>query len=840
MFTVSQVHNIGYCLNTASSEYYTKGGEPEGKWIGSAVHLLGLNEKITKTEFENIMQGYSPNKQFSLTQSQQENRQFGWDFTFSAPKSVSCLWAAADSKLQKQIENAQQAAVSKVFNFIERDIIKSRRGKCGERKENVMAILGGTFSHCTSREQDPQLHTHCIIPNVAARFDGTWGTIESKKIYFWQKTFSVFYRSELANELQKLGLTIEVENDAFKLRGVPEKVCENFSKRGIAIKKELRVHGLNSTASPKGDVITLATRASKKEVHRPSLFNQWNKEFVELGINKKNILNNALSKAKSVQVKQLSNEQVLDLLTITKSTFRKQDLLFEVGKQKQSMGESINAIVSSANKIIDNKIIVELGEDQHGNTLYSTTKIIDKERQLIDIAKELSSSSKFKVSESVINNVISKEVFTYSAEQVAAIHHAGSAGSLAIIQGSAGGGKSTLLNSVSKAYEYKGFNVYGAAVAKSASKNLEAETGIKSFTLSMLEVELKKKSDLLGENSILIIDEAGQLGTNSMHWLLRTARIKGFKLILVGEDKQLEAIEQGGSLKYLSKSDIIGTARVESIRRQKDSWARIAVALLRDGKASLALSQFYKQKKLSFYKCTDSAKDNLVSNWFRNNNKVDNKIILAQKWADVIDINKRIRHRLIESGEISKVGTCFDSTINNKVFQSEVSVGDKVRLTKNNYSLGFTNGDIGIVKSINAKGIVDSIIKLELSCGKVINVDTDEYCNEQGQVYLVHAYAMTVYSSQGLTVKGDSFVYYTKGMDRANSYVACSRHTDNCHLFVADNELTDSTYTNDKERLFSLSQLMSRDPHNGLAIEHFKERSIAKNKELEGSELGFP
>lgn len=837
MLTVSQIKNLGYCLDVSSSEYYTKGGEPKGVWIGSASNLLNLDTCVAKQDFENIMNGYTQDKKHSLCQNPGVERQYGWDLTFSAPKSVSCLWAAANMQLKRQIEHGQFLAVSKVFGFIEDNIVKTRRGTAGHHKENVMGLLGATFSHCTSREQDPQLHTHCLIPNVSVRKDGSWGAIDSIDFYLWQKALGVIYRSELANELMKLGFTIENCDEAFSVKGISKKVCEHFSKRGTVIKEELEKHGLNSTACPKGDIIALATRSSKKEVHRVSLFKQWANEFDDLGVDRDLLVNNALLKGGCIQVEKALDEQLLSSLTETRSTFRTQDLIYEVGKQSQSLNHNVNDIISKSNIILSKATVVHLGKDHLGNNIFSTKEIINKELHLVKVAKELAASERFYINNSVINNVLSKEMFVLSYEQIEAINHVTAKGSFSILQGSAGAGKSTSMSSVAKAYETEGYKVFGAAVAKSASKNLENETGISSFTIAMLELELNRKPHLLNDKSVLIVDEAGQLGVNTMDWLLKTAKSKGFKLILVGEDKQLDAIEKGGSLKYLSRSEVIGTTRVEAIRRQKHNWARIVVALLRDGKADVALNQLYQKDKITFSENSDIAKELLVSSWINNHNNIDGRVILAQRWNDVIDINKRIRSKLIEKKQIKNTGFCFESIVNNRIFETEMSVGDRIRLTKNDYSLGLTNGDVGIVRSIDVNSAGGYLLAIELDDGKRVLVDTSEYRNEQGQVYIVHAYAMTVYASQGITIKGDSFVYYTKGMDRANSYVACSRHTDNCHLFVSDSEISDGSISNDKDRLRSLSQLMSKDSHKVLAIEHIEANLIARNSEFEKNEL---
>jgi ATP-dependent exoDNAse (exonuclease V) alpha subunit len=164
----------------------------------------------------------------------------------------------------------------------------------------------------------------------------------------------------------------------------------------------------------------------------------------------------------------------------------------------------------------------------------------------------------------------------------------------------------------------------------------------------------------------------------------------------------------------------------------------------------------------------------------------------------------------------------------------QFSSGDRNKLTKNDYRKSLTNGTLGIIKSLER--LNDGSVQIEITedNGKQVSINSNEYCNDDGQVYMALGYAMTIYSSQGSTVDGDTFVLHHSMMDRASSYVAGSRHKKNCHWFVnrAAIDLVNE-HQNDQERLVSLAKLMSRDQQPQLTLDYLQQQEPTKGAEHE-------
>lgn len=833
MLTISPIRNIKYYSDLAKEDYYLDGGEPNGVWAGKASKLLDLTGDVETESYINVMHGFTPDKQYKLCQNAGSNRRYGWDLTFSAPKSVSAVWARANNDLKLKIQQAHFDGVKSALAFIESNAAITRRNKLGLLREKVTGLVSATFEHATSRAQDPQLHTHCLVANAAPREDGSWGTLESRDLYLWHKAAGTIYRAELAEQLKSLGFAIEQDGDAFKLPVVPDEICTHYSKRGEIIRAELAKRGNAKSCSKSGDIAALATRVKKEDINRPALYQQWHQELDDLGFTESAILKE-LSQNKKEPLNWLNDienpkiELTLNTLeehvSKQKSVFRMQDIYKSAAEIAQTSGGGAEKVLKVTQEFIELKSCISLGLDYKHSALFTTQAVIDNEQAMIDGAKMLRKQNRFMLNQHVVESSILAKSFPLSDEQKEAVYSACQSNAFDIIQGSAGAGKSALMDCVGNAYKNSGYKVIGSAIAKSAANNLAEEANIETFTIAKL---LKDKS--LTENSILIVDEAGQVSTKDLRKLIDLVNKKNSKLILVGEDKQLDAIEHGGALKYLSQPEILGTTRVETIKRQREPWARQVVADFRDGKAEKALKVLDDKRLLNFADDAEQTKNLLIEKWnnYRINNPDKKSLLLGQRWQDVTQLNDKVRSILQSEGKIDSNELSIKCSVSAKVFINKFAIGERIRLTKNDYSKSLSNGDLGNVVDIKAKIDGSHDFKVKLDNGNTVKINTDEYCNEDGHLYMTQAYAMTVYSSQGLTIDGDVFVYYTSGMDRANTYVACSRQKDSSHLFVNNKEFEGEGI---QSHLASLAKIISSENKKSLGIEYVEKRNDKINK----------
>jgi conjugative relaxase-like TrwC/TraI family protein len=830
---MNAISSLDYYSDLASEDYYTSGGEPAGIWSGLGARLLELNGQIDNSEYRSIFRGYAPDGT-ALCERPGDGHRSGWDLTFSAPKSVSILWARSDANLRQEIQAGQLKAVRQALAFIEKHAAVTRRGHAGYKQEAVTGLVAALFEHSTSRAQDPQLHTHCLIANVAPRTDGSWGTIESRQLFLWQKAAGAVYRSTLANHLREIGFEISQPETAshFEVEGIPQGICERFSKRAEAIEAALADLNIASSASHIGNAVKLTTRTHKQSIDRPALFKQWHQELDEHGLSADQA--QALRSAHpEINAEPLPISTIAEQMVEKRSVFRLQDLYEALAVEAQWSHAELHDIETAAQQLIEEREVVALGRDEANSELFSTPSMISKERALVRLADQLQSQTHYQLSDEIIERAISAhseiQGFSLSDEQAESVFSVCQSG-LDILQGAAGAGKSISMRAVKSAYESTGFSVIGATVARQAANQLETETAINSKTIAKLLSEIKG-SNLSLENTVVLVDEAGQISTLDLLRLASAVHQARGKLILVGEEQQMDAITHGGSLRYLSQRQ--GCARIQTIRRQNELWAREAIRQFRAGNALEALQAHQERGLLHFADNSADARELLVNRWreFQQQNPEKDSMILAQRWRDVIPLNEAVRNCFQEQGKVGQEDIETSCAVSNHTVRCQFSSGERVRFTRNDYDRGYTNGDLGTIQQVVEQTNGEIHFTVQCDNGQIAQFSNTDYCDEKGNLYLVQAYATTVYASQGTTVNGDVFVYYTSGMDRSASYVAGSRHKDNCHWFANREEIDALSGAkdcgmriDDSQRLQILAHRMStnRIPH--LAIEFLENR----------------
>lgn len=263
-----------YYLDLARDDYYANAREQAGLWFGRGAELLGLAGLVHREPFLHLLSGCSPDGKSPLVQNARDpDRQSGWDLTFSAPKSVSVLWALASPRTRQQIEAAHHQAVELALSHLERTCALTRRGQGGKRVEPA-AVVFAAFQHSTSRAQDPQLHTHAVLVNLGLRQDGTTGTLQSHAFFEQKMLLGSLYRAQLAAGLSKhLGLILQPEPVGFHVAGVPRELCGEFSKRRRQIQTLLQERGQSHAVAAKA--AALDTRPKKDRTPRAELFAQW-------------------------------------------------------------------------------------------------------------------------------------------------------------------------------------------------------------------------------------------------------------------------------------------------------------------------------------------------------------------------------------------------------------------------------------------------------------------------------------------------------------------------------------------------------------------------------------
>ena len=254
---------IRYYTELATEHYFSEGGESPGQWFeNAAAAKFHLHGRIDNRHLENLAYGCDPTGLKPLVQNADQGKRRGaYDFTFSCPKSVSAMWAVAAEPERRRIEEAFLRAVDKTLAFVNEYAAETRLGKGGYEHEKVDLIIG-KFLHRSSRAQEPNLHCHALIMNMAQRSsDGKFSTLEGGNLLHIKKVAGAYLRSGLSEELNT-----PVERDpkakfSFRVKDVPEPLVDDWSTRSKEITDEVRAQGVDGAKAKA--LAALATRQVK-------------------------------------------------------------------------------------------------------------------------------------------------------------------------------------------------------------------------------------------------------------------------------------------------------------------------------------------------------------------------------------------------------------------------------------------------------------------------------------------------------------------------------------------------------------------------------------------------
>ncbi|HBC0377565.1 TPA: Ti-type conjugative transfer relaxase TraA, partial [Enterobacter asburiae] len=336
-------------------------------------------------------------------------------------------------------------------------------------------------------------------------------------------------------------------------------------------------------------------------------------------------------------------EIILDKITATQAVFTRRDIAAELNRYIDDADQFQGLLT----RLENSPLLVEM-EPASGRepAKFSTREMIDTERGMVDSAERLAQAGRHGVSSPITNAAIDG-AGTLSTEQQNAVRHVLKPGSLAVVIGDAGTGKSFSMKVAREAWQAQGLNVRGAALAGKAADELQAGSGIDSRTLASLEFAWKNGKDKLTSRDVLVIDEAGMIGSRQLGRVLKSAEQAGAKVVLLGDDKQLAAIEAGAAFRGVVQH--IGAAEITEVRRQKEAWAREAGQQFARGSVADGLAAYAERGHVQIHDSRDAARDGLAAAYVGDQGK-GSQIILAHSNKDVQALNEAVREARKERG----------------------------------------------------------------------------------------------------------------------------------------------------------------------------------------------
>lgn len=838
----------GYYAALAQEDYYLEGGEPPGQWLGSGAQALGFSDKVNNIQFRELFAGRLKGNDL-VQNAGSEKRCPGWDCTFSAPKSVSVAWSQAEGETAQEFRAAHLTAVEAALSYLEEHCGVTRRGHGGEKKENARLVFAA-FEHGTSRAQDPQLHTHALLLNLAIREDGTTGTLDTRSLYSHKMTAGALYRAELSRQLEvRLGLESIETGTLFELKGVPKALCDEFSKRRKEIETRLRELGASgAVASAK---LALLTRGHKHHESRENLSREWKKvgAIFHWSTEKLQELIGKI-KARPEEERALYSRfcviKAVEKITVSCSTFSEREVLRFAAEMAQGRGVGADRIIAECARYIDESPDIQRLGEIHGEIRFTTREILELEQDMMNrVERSRVPGAGTNAHEKTLFDAFEKRR-TLTKEQAEAVRHiCQSDGWISVITGDAGTGKTFMLDAAREVLEAEGYKVKGTALSGKAADGLQEGANIQSQTLASLLWEADKSKAMFDEGTarrdynkwrnkhplqdipkfdteraprkfyenrikapldaktVLIVDEAGMVDTRQLAKVIELCEQSGAKLALVGDNKQLQAISLGGGFQGITS--MLGSKRLRENFRQADPEAKQAVKSMGDGNAADSLEFYAQRGALTVSEDRHQAKTDLVEDWAKQGGieKPQDNLILAGRNADIAALNREAQKRRAEGGFLGKKSI--------KIGSEEFHEGDRVLLTKNKKSLGVRNGNLGTVEKFST---LLGTLTMRLDNGERRTLSISSYD------HVKLGYAVTTHKSQGMTAE-NTFILTDESMqDKELSYVQISRAKNETRLYTTREEAGDG--------LAELARKMQVSREKELAIQQQQRAKIAQ------------
>jgi conjugative relaxase-like TrwC/TraI family protein len=701
----------------------------------------------------------------------------GYDLVFSCPKSVSLLHAlTGDERVRRQVSEAHEASWQAALAYLEREACVVRRGKGGTVREHGEGFVAAAFRHRTSRAQDPHLHTHVIVANMARAEDGEWRALDGEALL---KTYRLaggyLYEAQLRHELKRrLGLEwTEPVKGMADLARVPEQAIRAFSTRRRSLVEHMEALGTEGFAAAR--VAALATREAKEQVDLPQLRERWGARAAEHGLGRRE-LRLLVHQRPQPDVPRVEREELAarllapDGLTGKQSTFTMPELVRGVATSLPG-GAPVERVLAEAEALsrLTGVDLLEPDAIPGRPARFTTRELLEIERDTLELALTGRDVGPPTADRKLLARMLMESAGGLSSEQRILVQEASSRPDRVVcVVGAAGAGKTTALRLLAHAYAESGVPVLGAAPSGRAADELAAGAGISTRTLHRLLLDAQTAGGR-PRGCLLVVDEAGMAETRVLAPLLELVERAEGKAILVGDPQQLPPVGAGGLFPALC--DRLDPISLAENRRQRDLGERRALEHLRDGNAKEYLSHAARRGRLQIEDDVTVAKQRLLEDWWQAaQHDLTGTVMLAHRRTDVRDLNDAARTLLTRAARLGAEAL--------EAGEREFRIGDRVVCRRNDARLGVRNGIRGTIAALGGEELI-----LRTDSGALRSVDRT-YAAE----HLDHGYALTGHAAQGATVGRAFVLLHDRGALHEWAYVACTRATDETHVYVTAEE----------------------------------------------------
>ena len=786
---------------------------------------------ISAASFRDLCAGVHPGTGKALVRGAGPGHWAGQDMTLTPGKSVSILWMAGTPEQRAAIEAAHRAAVERALAFVEAEgLISVRTGAGGVERHRPSDLIVGRFDHYTTREGDPNIHTHCVFVNVAgAPANATSGryksqthlTIEVEQLYTYQVCVGAAYRAALAEDLrQRFGLRYrEAGRGQWEVAGLPEALLATFSKRSEQI---LDYAGAGATAAQR-EVAALATRRGKHELPTGSeLETRWRAELSACAIDPwlaarhpERDATVAIAAAREADREMPFDPpeipgdtpvaQAASALFRHESVITRKDLLQRALEVAGVQGLGIGVVEAELADLERDGTLLPLATAEMvpgASACWTSPGIAACEAAMLRAADR--PLERTWIAPEAVAAALARDT-RLSAEQAEAVRHAAGPDGVSLLEAGAGTGKTTTAAVLVAAAHDSRMRVIGLAPSWVAAEELGRSTGIPAQAIARwrhdraratrADAEPGADAAALDRDTLVLIDEAGMVASRDLEAILSAAHAAGAKVVLVGDRRQLASVAGASGLRAVA--EVIGrSAALGEVRRQVVDWQRAASVLMARGDAEAGLRAYVAERQVELFAGAEAARERVIATWTEQ--RVihgDDVLIVTRRNVDAAALNARARAVLRAEGQLGPdLITPPARDREDRVVPLALAVGDTLRFGESLPHLGLRNGTRARVEGLVAGPDGDARLSLALDDGRVIETvwnalrQVPRFGRRPKYPKVVHAYAGTTYAAQGRTCAA-VVMYVGAGTDAREVYVGLTRHRHAARVVVERDRL---------------------------------------------------
>lgn len=802
MLTVTGLTDAEYVISSVAlsiDEYYAGVGESPGVWSGKWAEKLGLVGMVEADQLRALVDGREPIAGEELLGRCRPRSLKAFDLTFSSPKSVSLLWAFGDDAVAGVVAEAHREAVEVALGFLEDRAATARVQAQGLRRRvgtEGWAVAG--FAHRTSREGDPQLHTHCVVPNLVQRkIDGRYVAFDAGPLFDWCRAAGSIYQAELQRSLSlRLGAEWGPDrNNTRELLGFSRDQLRAFSKRSAQIEAELEAKGARYEPAAlrmrADDEASLATRAAKDYALTPALLEgRWREEAAAVGLK----IGEGLDKAvcwRGPALEPLGWEEIAAVLVDPETGLCSRSARFTRADVVEGIcaisGGRLGAdeVVALADRFLASGAVVRLTPDadegRRRPAQWSTATHRAMEDRTVALIGTLSGRHVPALdSEAVAAALAAGQEL--GEDQAAAVRVlTGEGASLRAVLAPAGYGKTTMLHTAAQAATADGSAVLAVATTAKAVAEL-AGAGLDARTIARLRIDLADGP--LAAGTVVVLDEISQTPTHEVEAVLAAVdACPGGSLWVLGDPRQSQPVGAGGVaalIEALAADGSVESARLTVNRRQVDSGDREALGLLRQGDAAgsqaLRTEHGWEHEHSSPAQARDAMAEAVFDDIGRYG--AEQVAVLVVSHTDAEDLADRLRARLAAAGKLTGPALLGPGWTAEREYQA----GDRVLLHARCGPAGspLVNGTTATVTGVDGGGLA---VRLDGS-GKAAALPASfvQGARKDGSPNLSHAWARTVDGAQGGTWEA-CHLLGSSALDAYRGYTGQSRSRQPTHTW---------------------------------------------------------